>query len=84
MLCWDSTLEGERTDAVFVEGYELGRPAGVLLAGRYERHCGGVSRVEVPLLREEPEPLVPPMESRRTHPIAAHRDLSASLGSPES
>lgn len=65
-LCWDGylTLEGSRTDAVFVEGYELGRPAGVLLAQRYERHNGGLDRIDVPVLCEEPRPLVPPKESR--------------------
>ncbi|NIJ12142.1 hypothetical protein FHU38_002486 [Saccharomonospora amisosensis] len=65
-LCWDGylTLEGRRTDAVFVEGYELGRPVGVLLAQRYERHSGGLDRIDVPVLCEEPEPLVPPKEPR--------------------
>jgi hypothetical protein len=61
-LAWDGYLTyGEgRTEAVFVEGYELGRPAGVLLAQRYERRNGGLSRIGNPLLCEEPQPLVPP------------------------
>ncbi len=60
-LAWDGylTYGEDRTEAVFVEGYELGRPAGVLLAQRYERRAGSLSRIGNPLLCEEPEPLVP-------------------------
>jgi len=61
-LAWDGylTYGEDRTEAVFVEGYELGRPAGVLLVQRYERRWdGGLERIGNPLLCEEPEPLVP-------------------------
>jgi hypothetical protein len=61
-LAWDGylTYGEDRTEAVFVEGYELGRPAGVLLVQRYERRWdGSLERIGNPLLCEEPEPLVP-------------------------
>ncbi|MCI2422538.1 hypothetical protein MOQ72_34435 [Saccharopolyspora sp. K220] len=55
------TGDGERTEAVFVEAYELGRPAGVLMAQRYERRGGGLNLIGNPmLLEDEQEPLVPP------------------------
>jgi hypothetical protein len=62
-LAWDGylTYGEDRTEAVFVEGYELGRPAGVLLVQRYERRWdGSLERIGNPLLCEEPEPPVSP------------------------
>jgi hypothetical protein len=61
-LAWDGylTYGSSRTEAVFVEGYEVGRPAGVLIAQRYERRGGGLTRIGSPMLCEEPAPLVPP------------------------
>jgi hypothetical protein len=60
-LVWDGyiTLDGERTEAVFVEAYKLGRPASVLMVQRYERHEVGIHRLQVPVLVDEPDPLVP-------------------------
>ncbi|MBN6052235.1 hypothetical protein JYK22_09850, partial [Nonomuraea sp. RK-328] len=60
-LAWDGclTIDGERAEAVFVEAYELGRPAGARIAQRYERRGDTLNRAGAPILRAEPEPLVP-------------------------
>ncbi|MER7012189.1 hypothetical protein ABT324_12265 [Saccharopolyspora sp. NPDC000359] len=55
------TGDGERTEAVFVEAYQLGRPAGVLMCQRYQRRRGDVQLIGNPmLLDDEVPPLVPP------------------------
>jgi hypothetical protein len=64
-VTWDGylTLDDVRTEAVFVEGYELGRPVGVLMAQRYERYNDELSPIGNPvLLSRQPEPLVPRYE----------------------
>lgn len=54
------TSDGARTEAVFVEAYELGRPAGVQMCQRYERRGDEVVLIGNPLLLDdETEPLVP-------------------------
>ncbi|MFB4272927.1 hypothetical protein [Nonomuraea sp. GTA35] len=60
-LAWDGylTIDGQPTEAAFVEAYELGRRAGVLIAQRYERQGDTLNRVGAPILCAEPEPLVP-------------------------
>lgn len=61
-VVWDGylTLDDTRTEAVFVEGYELGRPVGVLMAQRYERFNDELRPIGNPvLLSHQPEPLVP-------------------------
>ncbi len=78
-LAWDGylTLGGDRTEAVFAEAYELGRPKGVLFAQRYERGQDGLSPIGNPLkLNEEPEPLVPPTTDRRAAAIARIQQLA--------
>ena len=64
-LAWDGyfTHEGRRSEAVFVEGYELGHDKGVLLAQRYTRTGGGLAAEGNPVLTGEPVPLV---QYRRT------------------
>lgn len=77
-VIWDGylTLDDDRTEAVFVEGYELGRPVGVLMAQRYERTTGELTRIGNPvLLSHEPEPLVPPRR-RRDDAIARIQQLA--------
>lgn len=67
-VIWDGyvTLDDVRTEAVFVEAYELGRRSGVLMAQRYERFSGEISRLGNPvLLSDEPEPLVPERRTSR-------------------
>ncbi|MFG1994183.1 hypothetical protein ACGFJ7_29845 [Actinoplanes sp. NPDC048988] len=63
-LAWDGyyTHEGRRSEAVFVEGYQIGHDRGVLLAQRYTRHDGALSMEGNPVLIDEPVPLV---QSRR-------------------
>jgi hypothetical protein len=60
-LAWDGyvTRDGARSEAVFVEAYEIGRPAGVLIAQPYARQAATVSVVGEPILCGEPAPLVP-------------------------
>lgn len=61
-IVWDGyvTLDDRRTEAVFVEAYELGQPVGVLIAQRYERVNDEIHVYENPAkLADEPEPLVP-------------------------
>lgn len=53
------TGDGDRTEAVFVEGYQLGREFGVLMCQRYERRGDEVALIGNPmLLDDEREPLV--------------------------
>lgn len=61
-LTWDGylTLEDYRTEAVYVEAYQLGQPAGVLLAQRYDRSNGEIGLLGNPVLLDDPDPLVPP------------------------
>ncbi|MEO3867242.1 hypothetical protein ABGB18_00270 [Nonomuraea sp. B12E4] len=69
-LAWDGylTIDDERAEAAFVEAYELGRPAGVLIAQRYERQGDALTRVGAPIVCAEPEPLVPlTLELARRH-----------------
>jgi hypothetical protein len=49
-LAWDGylTVSGERTDAVFVEAQEQGRPVGICLAQRYSRSDGQVELIGAP------------------------------------
>jgi hypothetical protein len=69
-IVWDGyvTLEDSgRTEAVFVEAYELGQPMGVLMAQRYERVGDEIHlRWNPAKLGDEPEPLVPLQQPRRT------------------
>jgi len=60
-LAWDGylTRDGTRGEAVFVEVYEIGRPAGVLIAQPYVRLGATVSVLGEPILCGEPAPLVP-------------------------
>jgi hypothetical protein len=64
-LAWDGYLthDGQRSEAVFVEGYEVGHDAGVLLAQRYTRADGDLTAHGNPVLVGEPTPLV---QQRRT------------------
>jgi hypothetical protein len=59
-LAWDGyhTNEDRRSEAVFVEGYEVGRDAGVLQAQRYTRGSDGLVLEGNPKLVGEPTPLV--------------------------
>jgi hypothetical protein len=59
-LAWDGyyTHEGQRSEAVFVEAYEIGRVNGLLLVQRYAREAGGLAAQGNPRLIGEPEPLV--------------------------
>jgi hypothetical protein len=59
-LAWDGyyTHQGERSEAVFVEGYEIGQDHGLLLAQRYTRTDGAVRPVGNPALIGRPDPLV--------------------------
>lgn len=78
-ILWDGylTLEGMRTEAVFVEAYELGRPTGVLMAQRYDRQNNELTRLGNPaLLSDEPDPLVPPQISGRDTAIARIQALA--------
>ncbi|MGW1677305.1 hypothetical protein [Saccharopolyspora sp. NPDC002376] len=53
------TGDGGRTEAVFVEAYELGRPTGVHMCQRYERRNGEISLIGNPILFDDTaEPLV--------------------------
>ncbi|GAA1596449.1 hypothetical protein [Actinoplanes couchii] len=63
-LAWDGyyTHEGRRSEAVFVEGYQIGHDRGVMLAQRYTRQGGTLSMEGSPVLIDEPVPLV---QSRR-------------------
>jgi hypothetical protein len=49
-LAWDGylTVSGERTDAVFVEAQEHGRPVGICLAQRYSRTEGQFELIGAP------------------------------------
>jgi hypothetical protein len=62
---WDGYLTGDeqRSEAVLVEGYELGQPAGVLLAQPYVRAEHNVQLQGDPVFCGSPEPLV---RARRT------------------
>ncbi|GAA4616873.1 hypothetical protein [Saccharopolyspora hordei] len=63
------TGDGGRTEAVFVEAYELGRPAGVHLCQRYERRDGRVDPIGDPMLvDDEVPPLVSPDRQPREYP----------------
>ena len=78
-VVWDGyvTLDDVRTEALFVEGYELGRPVGVLMAQRYERFNGELNRLGNPvLLSQQPEPLVPPRRPSREDAIARIQQLA--------
>ncbi|MEU3273733.1 hypothetical protein ABZ639_23090 [Saccharomonospora sp. NPDC006951] len=78
-LVWDGyiTFEGEQqTEAVFVESFELGRQAGALVVQRYGRHDGGFDRIRIPVVCDEPEPLVPPRPTGREAAIARIRELA--------
>ncbi|GLY67554.1 hypothetical protein [Amycolatopsis taiwanensis] len=78
-LVWDGyiTFEGEeQTEAVFVESFELGRPAGVLVVQRYGRYDGGFDRIGIPAVCDEPGPLVPPRLSGREAAIARIQELA--------
>jgi hypothetical protein len=59
-LAWDGyyTHKGQRSEAVFVEAYEIGKDKGLLLAQRYSREAGGLTVQGNPRLIGEPEPLV--------------------------
>lgn len=59
-LAWDGyhTLDGRRSESVFVEGYEIGQDRGVLLAQRYSRESGTLRTDGNPILIGEPAPLV--------------------------
>jgi len=59
-LAWDGylTVDGERTEAVFVESYEVGLTRSVLVAQRYERVDGALSALGDPVLHDETEPMV--------------------------
>ncbi len=55
------TLDGERSDAVVVEGHEGGQPAGVLVGMRYTRKRGlpkGRSDGEPVVLRDDLDPML--------------------------
>ncbi|GIE76143.1 hypothetical protein Aph02nite_20930 [Actinoplanes philippinensis] len=67
-LAWDGyyTHQGERSEAVFVEGYELGQEHGLLLAQRYTRDGGAVRPVGNPALIGRPTPLVHQGTGRHT------------------
>jgi hypothetical protein len=58
-LAWDGflTYQGQRSEAVFVEGCEMGRDKGVLLAQRYVREEGQVVTQGNPVLVNQPAPL---------------------------
>lgn len=78
-ILWDGylTLEDTRTEAVFVEAYELGRPSGVLMAQRYERGHDELTRMGNPvLLSDDPDPLVPPRRTNRDTAIARIQALA--------
>jgi len=81
-IVWDGyvTLDDRRTEAVFVEAYELGQPVGVLMAQRYERVGDEIHLYENPAkLGDEPEPLVPrpmPRKSSRDEAIARIQQLA--------
>jgi hypothetical protein len=78
-ILWDGylTLDDTRTEAVFVEAYELGRPVGVLMAQRYERWANELNRLGNPvLLSHEPDPLVPPRRAPRDAAIARIQALA--------
>ncbi|MEU3272042.1 hypothetical protein ABZ639_14450 [Saccharomonospora sp. NPDC006951] len=78
-LSWDGylTLEDDRTEAVFAEVYEQGRPAGVVFAQRYERADTALTPIGNPLLlQQEPEPLIPPRTSGKADAIARIRQLA--------
>ncbi|MER5392812.1 hypothetical protein [Saccharopolyspora sp. NPDC002686] len=63
------TGDGGRTEAVFVEAYELGRPAGVHLCQRYERRGGEIVLIGNPMLFDDAvEPLVPADRQRVEFP----------------
>jgi hypothetical protein len=77
-LAWDGylTVDDDRTEAVFVEAYELGKPKGVLFAQRYARGEDGFRPIGDPLkVNHEPEPLVPPATDRRAAAIARIQQL---------
>jgi hypothetical protein len=60
-LVQDGYLTGDegRADAVIVEAYEVGQPAGVVLAQRYERTQEGVTALGNPvLMADETAPMV--------------------------
>lgn len=59
-LAWDgyATLDGQRTEAVFVEAHEIGLPKSVVLAQRYLRVDGKVQTLGNPILQGETDPLV--------------------------
>jgi hypothetical protein len=65
-LCWDGyrTDDDVRSEAVFVEAYELGQPAGVLVAQLYERVDDRVEPRGNPRLCDSPAPLVTSVRSR--------------------
>ena len=69
-IVWDGYVtlpDSGRTEAVFVEAYELGQPVGVLMAQRYERVGDELQIKWNPAkLGDEPEPLVPLQQPRRT------------------
>ncbi|OXM72572.1 MULTISPECIES: hypothetical protein [Amycolatopsis] len=61
-LAWDGflTLDEDRTEAVFVDAYEQGRPEGVRFAQRYLRGGNGLELLGNPLLlNHRPEPMLP-------------------------
>jgi hypothetical protein len=59
-LAWDGyyTHDGQRSEAVFVEAYEVGQDKGLLLAQPYTREANGPTVQGNPRLIGEPEPLV--------------------------
>ncbi|KAA5834943.1 hypothetical protein F1721_09000 [Saccharopolyspora hirsuta] len=60
------TGDGGRTEAVFVEAYQLGRPAGVHMCQRYERRGGDVHLIGNPMLLDD---VVPPLVSPDRQPV---------------
>jgi hypothetical protein len=79
VLAWNGVGEfyGERTEAVFVEAYELGRPTGILLIQRYERQGGRLNPIGNPVLYDkETDPLVPPKGQGRSAAFARIQQLA--------
>jgi hypothetical protein len=64
-LAWDGylTMDGNRSEAVFVEAHELGMPKSVLLGQRYARSDATVQPVGNPIFQAETEPLARTIET---------------------
>ena len=65
-LAWDGylTMDGDRSEAVFVEAHEVGMPKSVLLGQRYARSDGTVQPVGNRIFQAETEPLARTMKPR--------------------